>query len=167
MDNERAFLFTCDANGKIKKASVGLSRALGYDSPDSLTDTGAWDCLSPTERARVIAWAQMPDGCIRYKRTGVGQVCVSAMKINDDILFVIEQPIYSDKQLTSVSKDLGLQLDTNIFVIQVDSRLRVKYWNSAAANMMEIEKKHAIGKLLVDLPDRGCKRSLCSMLKVS
>ena len=172
MDNEVAALFICDVAGVIKKASVGMSRALGYDSPDFLRDTGAWDCLSPPEKARVIAWAQMPHSCIYYNRASVGQICASAIKIDDGQLFVLEQPVRAkpvnpnNEKFKSVSNNLGLQRNTNLCTIQVDAHLRVKYWNLAAVNIMEIEHKHVIGKLLVDLPDMGCKRLLCSMLKV-
>ena len=167
MDNEVAALFICDAAGVIKKASVGMSRGLGFDSPDFLSDTGAWDCLSPPDKARVVAWAQTPHSCIYYNRAGVGQICASAIKIEDDQLFVIEQPVNpNNEKFKSVSYNLGLQRNTNLCTIQVDAYLRVKYWNLAAANVMEIDHKHVIGKLIADVPDMGCKRLLCSMFKV-
>lgn len=166
MDNEVSALFICDAAGIIKKASVGMSRALGYDSPDFLINTGAWDTLSPPEKDRVIAWAQIPCNCIYYNRPGVGKICASASKLESDQLFVIEQPVHNIENSKSGSNDLGLQQNTSLCAIQVDTQLRVKYWNVAAVQIMEIESKQAIGELLVDLPDMGCKSQLCSMLKV-
>jgi hypothetical protein len=65
-----------------------------------------------------------------------------------------------------IKSDLGLQHDSNFCVIQVDTHLRVKYWNLAAANFTEVAPRQAIGKSLVDLPDMGCKRLLHNMLKV-
>ena len=166
MDNEVAILFIVNAAGVIKQASVGMARALGHDSPACLSGTSAWDCLSPVERVRVIGWAKMPHGCIYYNRSGVGQVCVSAMEIDDNLRLVIENRVGPNENFKPVTSDLGLQHDTNFCAIQVDNHLRVKYWNLAAANFTEVEPRQAIGKSLVDLPDMGCTRLLHNMLKV-
>ena len=166
MDNEVAILFIANAAGVIKQASVGMARALGHDSPACLSGTSAWDRLSPVERVRVIGWAKMPHGCIYYNRSGVGQVCASAMEIEDNLLLVIERRIGPNENFKPVASDLGLQDDTNFCVIQVDTHLRVKYWNLAAANFTEVTPRQAIGKSLVDLPDMGCTRLLYNMLKV-
>ena len=166
MDNEVAILFIVNAAGVIKKASIGMARALGHDSPACLSGTSAWDCLPPAERVRVIAWAKMPHGCIYYNRSGVGRVCASAMEIKDSLLFVIEHPIGPNENFKPVKSDLGLQHDSNFCVIQVDTHLRVKYWNLAAASFTEVAPRQAIGKSLVELPDMGCTRLLHNMLKV-
>ena len=137
-----------------------MARALGHLSPACLSGTSAWDHLSPVESEKVIGWAKMPRGCIYYNRSGVGQVCVSATEIDENLLLVIEHPIAFPSENY---KPPGLQHDVNFCLIQVDAHLRVKFWNLAAGN---ITAKQAIGKSLVDLPDMGCTKLLSSMLKV-